>query len=633
MIRRMSHRLSQDSRSNSISSVILVLGMLIAVLVPLLVSTPAIADDGKDSQQRSIQHDWVSKTLDSHLSSGGSILPGGPTSEDREQWALDTLKDPDGSAQRSLYDRFGDAPFFQEYYGEVVIPVALQDNIYTNFVENKEFKISVDELKRMLTESGLSNNSAYQGRPEVLTMDAYNNGYYDPRVERYSPVTFSAGITQFHKINLNFAKFFVEVTGFFLSPAIIETVYTVWTTAINSGLWESISSLGGFLFAVGLLVMIGSIIAIAFNFVKGRGGIRDALDKVITVSISLIIIGAVSATPQTVGDVFYNALTKVDQEASAALNNISTEAVSSDDPRNAMTAAIWERVVLDPVCYGELGVEYRNSYTMYSGADGIPESQQYKQTAQDISTGTEDQYVMNSKEAIGDHWVALGGGTKVRNWCAIIVSTQSKYHLPADQEQFDRVQETWVDADKAIWPVADVMPNNNQIYGDSFTWIDASMDIGYVYNDAGYIKSFDLSRPYKNYFFQGSLLATIRYLALIPLLILGIKKTWSSIEVVITGGRMFYFAVMSLFGREYSSWGRNFKKIFKSMYYYIWYLVSITIGVIAYSRTMENGVVGFLLWILIAAVLLKMTPITDIQKTAQSTKRMARATMSRARRR
>lgn len=496
----------------------------------------------------------------------------------------------------SLYDRFGGDIKFIPYYGERNFSLNVVDNIYSNYKEDGEISIGIDDL--FFSSDSYFNTEVYLNRPYVLTVDELDNGLNDPRTAQYSNwgVGSSAALGNFY---LSIANFIVDFTTFFISSDVYNVFFDVMESLFESDAWTFIQRIVMFLLPV---LMIGAVLAFlkqAMNVAKGNlNNSKEGLfSTAISVFVSLAVIFLFLAKPMAFNQVTKTIIGSVDDLFASALSEgLNDEVISSSNNKYVVKAAIWKTAIFQPWCNGMFQKDYEELYTQY---ETDANKTKYPQSHQDKEDGKN---TYDSATLTGDIQIPIGNDTYVRNWAALAWSTQSTFHINADGTEQDTI---------SGFPSAMVTFNDHQLYVDNFRWIDAKLNISPQYQGKdNVVYNYDTANSYKETFvLQGMNAMTLAALTLL-FLPLAFKKIFNLIVIIIITVRWIVMSMLQLIKPDQMQHDpfAMFKGTFRPFKNYLWYSLLMYLLITIYMTLAGKGFLQNVVFILFAIMLSMATP-------------------------
>lgn len=564
------------------------------------ISSTLLVSAADDSTTRSLQGDFFNKVFDVELTDGSYLLETKEETETRESINNDIWNGTD--QEYSLYDRFGPDIRFIPYFGEVRLTTGILDRFYTELVNNNEdFALSKKELEYLLfSEPAISNNAAYDTRPDVLPMEDIANLYVDPRVVAYSPISSTGGDAQVGNLLLGFSSNWVSFTSYINGNALIQDSNKIMTDVFEGDFKSTWKNIINFLLPICLMVFLGFLIKKIMEVVKGDRHYSQLIRSACSAAISLGIVYFVMYNPMGLNDVLLSVTNFVENGLDSMLvdGKKDNEVIYSDSLDHARSASLWNINVFDPWCYGMFDDSYDQLYTQFSDQEGKME-----QSHDDVQETWEDGEVRyNSAALTGDIKIPLGNGKEVQNWAALAWSTQSKYHIDAvDWEKPDNEMESW--------PRATTTFMNKSIYVDNFRWLDAQLNISPEYhgpNDA--IMNYSHSRLYQQHFIQAGLQSIYRSILLAPITIISVKKLYAALMIILASIQLCIHSMGNFLMPERFDAFKNLKKLTKNLGNYLWWQLISYISLIFYTKMVGASLVVEIIWMVIGIYLVVSTP-------------------------
>lgn len=582
-------------------SLIIVLAMLLTPVISY--ADPDTTDSSTSTQEstidledsiRSLQKDYFMGILHKTIQSGRSLADiSGETESNREDLNYNIITGSyDGTC--SLYDRFGGEITFPMYLGEKLVSTGASDKIYTAIMQATEDKLDFSSVVDLINENQTSYvDKYYSGRPSL------KNSGNDPRVSRYDSVS---GITISQDISLasanwflNISKFITDICCLLVSSQIQDQAFIILKGFFTGELWKSISDLVINLIPLFIVFTIVYVIKSAFPVITGKQPLAKFLQNLIGSLLSFGLVLALLYNPAFLLD-FVNRVTTIGEQIGASSIDSAyagDEIIHSDSTENVTQAAIWEDSVFKPWVMGTFGgVSYDKLYTTTSGKD-------------DANIW---QLSSDSASTIGDISVPVGS-TSVKNWAALAYSCTSIYHIDSVNSKYTAASDA--DQDKLIWPKATFAGSSKYIYSDDFRWIDAYLKVGHYSEGAD--PSVSAYSDINEYSFQGEKYAVISVfmsLMLLPLIIIGWRKTVSIVNVIISSFSAIGRGVANIVSPESEKYNilSTVKVLFSNIVNYFWFSVMIVIGISLYKTLATGTTISQILYILIMVYLCKLSP-------------------------
>ena len=529
----------------------LLLSLSLLLTVITLSSATVTADD---SETRTLTGDFFNKVFDVKLDSGKSFYETEEDEKAREEINNKAYKES-LDKNYSLYDRFGGHILFVPYFGETKIITGLLDRFYSEYANNNgDFQLKKEDILKLFEISAVSNNIVYDGRPDILSTEDIESGDKDPRVATYIGVHPRGGEAHLGNFYLTISSGVSKLIGWATGSGLYKTVSGVWDKALGSGLGKLLKWGIGFILPMGMVFWIISIMFTGNKILRGRASARKLGTDLLGALFSLSLIYALASNPTAFSSLLTTGVSLWDQTLDKALQVGTSEVVKSDDTKHVREAMLWKKTTLDPWAKGMFGRDYEHMYTLYE--DSVSQDKKLPQSDDDVLSPWDDgSKKYNSKEITGDAFVEIGPNKKVRNWAALAWSTQSIYHIDAvlgkDKEDAKKeVKAEGKDRDDSIntWPRAKTTPLNNNIYVDSFRWVDALLDISPEYlNNNVKILNYTKARNYETNFIAAGLESLYMTFLLLPIGLLGFKKIRVSVIVASSVVRLLYYSVMNYY--------------------------------------------------------------------------------------
>ena len=609
------------------------------LILTISLSSSSFITAKAESRSGTIMGDFFNKVFYVTLTDGINI---GETREDELNRLNinDSIYDGTVDKNYSLYDRFGPDVKFVPYFGEKKIETGLMDKFYSEFLNNSEdFELSADTIKKFFESPSISNNVVYENRPNILSSEALASGCIDPRVSAYSNLSTSGGNAMIGNFLLIISTFFTNIIGYLSGTSLFESINQVWVNICDAGLGDTLQNIVHFFLPIAIMIFIVTLISSSFKMLKGQLSGRQVGQNLLSISISLGIIYSLMYNPTAFSTVLTRAVGIVDEVLDSTIAYNEDEVVKSDYNKNIRKASIWKTTIFQPWCYGMFGDNYENLYTQFE--ENVDSSQKMEQSHDDVQTEWSDGVKKyNSANLTGDITVQVGPDKYIRNWAALAWSTQSIYHIDAvKNEDSDNNQEITNEESKksgtSIWPKAETTPLNDQIYVDSFRWLDAKLNVSPEYHSTeNVVMDYTDSKSYKENFVSAGFKSLYLTLMLIPIGILVMKKLTNALKIVVSSFVLCYQSLMSfVFPTKYNI-GENFKKSFlKPLYDFLWWSIVLFLAITTYNNLMNRNLVVDLIWIIAGTWLCKFKPVRRpkqvqdyIDNTKNSIGRISRTT-------
>lgn len=584
--------------------------ILLFILFVFPFTTLTFADDSTTS---SIVGDYFNKVFDIELSDGRTFIETNTDIEKREEINNQIY---DGTIQEnySLYDRFGGLINFIPYFGEKKISTNLLDRFYTQIVNGTEydFKLRAKEIISMLTSnSAISNNVVYEGRPNVLSDESIEAGHQDPRVSTYSGISSVGGSAALGNLMLYISNIITTVVGWLSGSGIYNTINDIWIQLCNSEFIKYIQLIVQYLLPVAITIFIFYIYSMSMKYIKGNISGKKIGTNLLSICISLGLIFSLMNNPTSFSSILTNLVTSFDQTLDLVISSNSSEVVKSDNLDNVRIAKLWEKNIFYPWCNGMFGYDYNELYTQY---DTDKNHIKMKQSHDDVKTVWNDGSIKyDSASLTGDISIQIGPNEYVRNWAALAWSAQSIYHIDSvkndDTNKNDALQENQ-DNNKNAWPKATTTPMNNQIYVDNFRWLDAKLNISpEYYSPDKVIMDYSSSNNYSQSFISSGFYSLYLSMLLIPIMILVFRKLTNALFIITSGVRLLYKSIYNFVVPEKYDVISNIQKTIQPIYDFFWWSVVIFLAINTYSKLVGNNVMSDFIWIIIGTWLCKFKPV------------------------
>ena len=577
-------------------------------------SLQLVEDYYEDIIPHSILADAFSPTFNVRLTNGSVLGFDFDEVKDREQINSNILT---GNANTySAYQRFGPNIKFIPYFGEQSLELTIFDKIYSAVAQDKVD--SLLDIKDVFDESTTTLSTiAYKDRAPAL----YNlhDNRVDPRLNAASLMTRSAtgSAAQLGNLFLTLANIIVFIMNIFITDKLQIELFALIDEFMRSRVWSMIFKPAinvGMMF--GIVGLIFSLVKHGKRYAQGKEDARPFFGRFFgnLVILGLITILAINPTrlnhiPQKIFDINTKLMAKVlvsqaQGNAVVNTNTYNTQAIES---------VTWQTAIFNPWCRGMFQDEYEKLYTQYSKV-GNKMKQSYQDLEQMKNDGLEEHYhsagpdgeiTYDSAFMTGDVGVPLGGEkdehgeyTKIeKNWALFAWSTQSIYHIDSEQARYITQNEENEDVELDLgWPNARTAPNNNQIYQDTFRWIDAKLNIspGYTYSGLK-VYNYRDARPYVQTFVQEGFNALKYALLLLVMLPSIFTKLRLFIMLSILTVQVIVYGIVNLFKEK--TFTQLIPKYFDSIKEYFMVNLKITIMIILYTKLVgkaNSGLTPFL---------------------------------------
>lgn len=554
----------------------------------------------------SIVGDFANKTFSVELTDGTGIFDNDPSA--RESINNKIIQ---GTEDRtlSLYDRFGGNIRFVPYFGEKKFGINMADKVYSNIKKNNgEFTINAKEL---LKESDAKvNNKVYEGRPDIISESEYEAGLVDPRRSAYNVVSDTGGEASVGNMYLEISIAINSLVSYFVGNHLYEDVTHMWDVATNSTVFTIASKLINSIMPLIVMFFVIYLLFSVSKLLKGERSIGEVLIVTISFMLSVGIVFSTLANPSVLKPVSDFIIKGTNDVFSSALKVDANEVTKSDDNKYIIEATLWSKSVLDPWAMGMFdGRKYDELYTQYAGNN----KSKLPQSHQDILEKREDgSRRYGSSYLTGDVKIPLGHEQFTQNWAALAWSTQSLYHIDAvETKKEETTAQTEEGESTKKWPKATVTPKNNQLYVDSFRWLDAKLNISPGYDgpedeDGNYADS----RPYKTSFIKYGTYSLFLSLLMLPLLYPGVIKLIALIKTITAGLRWMYLSIMSIVKPGDSRYSQisNIKSVLLPGYHFFWWSLVIYLMVYLYS-TLIGTIIGDVAWLILSIIIIKFKPV------------------------
>ncbi len=581
---------------------------LLAIILLVIISfTPIKAGDV------SIMAEYANPTFNSEITRNG-IFDFEVDTEFREYVNSEIAK---GTETRySLYDRFGGNIWFVAYGGESSMDITLIDHLYTSLATGQELEIS--DIFYSSTE--FLGTIAYKGRAPVLTQDLLKEGFIDPRVTQYNIpgtiLTFSRA--NFGNTFLFTSKAMVRVIGILAGNLLYTTFFNVVEAVQLSEIWSNIiAPVIYFFIMVGLLVFVLRSISYIKQMLTGdntKSITKFGINVARTIGIFALLYFMASHPTWLNEPMKFITTTINDAFSSALILTEEDDVIYSSSTENVIEASLWKVTVFEPWCKGMFGKEYKYLYTQYAD---VEDEYKLEQSFDNSHTVNEEGLkTTDSAGMTGDVFVSVGED-KIRNWAAYAWSTQSAYHIDYTQ------QDTVMEGERIFWPVAQRMPNNANIYRDSFRWLDAKLNISPQYGENTVIGNYVDSVEYtEDFVVQGidSLIRAVPLVFFIPPLLLKLKSFIFLIGITFTlVARAIYSLLVNEKDRTTNTLWDDLQDNF---WHYIIAIIKVYVLTAIYPLMIGKGLIPYLLFILFAYSIVSWDK--DIIGVVESAKKVAK---------
>lgn len=589
-------------------------------------------------QLKSLKANLINPVFQVELSEGTIINTDGE--REKRKKINDEIILNNGKKTYSLYDRFGGNIQFVPYFGEAKIKTTLVDKIYTYLEDNDyNFEIKSKEIVDLIKKpQAYSNNIMYVGRPDVLTADdIVQGGKKDPRVSAWSPSNTSGLSAGIGNMNLTISEFITYFTAWLSGNKMYNTMENLWLKAWKSDIGILVLTIFRIIFPMLGLTLLFGIVKRGIQFAKGKTSFRGVIGYFITGIITAGVITSFAADPNKFLSISTQVATFADEQFDKGLAINGSPIVKSDDTSNVRMASLWEETVFYPWVQGTFGTTYEslNQPDLKKSSKGL-------KLEGDKLEGKWEGTRYNNLEVLGQPRVNLGQGKYIDNWAAFAWSTQSIYHISPNnyndvkdvnegqpdnrtEEQKKKDQSAKDNYDKAgvtsynnkkitdvSWPIAPTTPMNDQIYLDSFRWIDAKLNVAQGYNgsydEKNKTDNYNTGRAYTEDFIKQGFNALFASLMLLPIAIMGFKKCKQSVLVLAGGVIFLYNCCKWFFVPTGYGLGSNFKRLAASTGWYLWYSLITYMMITIYKLTAHGNALALLIWITISLYLLFLQP-------------------------
>ena len=500
----------------------------------------------------------------------GAIL-GFDSEEIREREKINAAVLNGTSEKISAYQRFGPNISFVPYFGEQTIKVEVSDLIINAITQDKTDKL-LDITDVLGERTSVLSTVAYKNRAPALF--DLKDGRVDPRInaKSFSVSFFTGRAASIGNLYLGIAKTILSVMNLFLTDKLQSEMFKIIEKIQNGPIWSGVFTPAiniGIMF--GILGLIFSLVAHAKKYADGKEDARPFIARFLGNVCILGVLWLLQASPTTLNYI-PKKIMDINTKFTARLltsqysvNGITDDVTNTSKPDNsAIESAIWRKAIFTPWCRGMFQDEYQNLFTQYYKGNGNKMEQSY----QDPET-TDEKYYHSADETgnitydsagmVGDVTVPLGGDYFSRNWAIFAWSTQSIYHIDSNQARYILVDEEGEEEQLTNlgWPNAKLSPNNNQIYSDTYRWLDAKLNIspGYTYSGLE-VYNYRDAKPYKQTFIREGKTALKLAMLLFVMIPTIIKKYEAFIKLTILSVQVIVYGIINLFKEK------SFTKIF-----------------------------------------------------------------------
>lgn len=591
-----------------VTGLLLVLCFVFVAVFTVTPNTSAFADKDEDSDAveytgksddaiMSLNKDLFEGIFHKKITDGTSIFDlDGSEREGRYNLNYNILTGSQ-SDRASLYDRFGGNISFIYYSGETRIRTSTADKIYDALVYGSQEKLSFSDIGDLIgSNDTIYTNTFYQNRPGLKSKDS------DPRLVAYKKITpVEQYVLGLANSQIRISEFVTDATGFFCSERFINQISSIIEGFLSSDEVKTVTDTIRQIMYIPLAVTLIFLVIKTIDYLRGKESLTKIFVHAFTALLSLGILGAALASPSMLVNITKNAMTLGDNLTAAAISqaNSDNDIIHSDSTDNVLTASLWETSVFRPWVKATFcGIEYDNLYTTYS------------------ESGNQWELTTNQARAIGDISVPLSSAddAKIKNWAALAYSCSSIFHINATEDAVSDIEiDTEKSEDKYIWPKSTMAGRGTDyIYSDDFRWLDASLKVGQTDNDAAanvaqYINTREYSFDPIPYAYESLWKAIL----LIPILILGLKKSYTIVAALFNIVQLIFFSIMNMMNPEQTSIKTMFTKAFMPVAMSFWYAIVIFIATNLYTLMVQKEFFPYhLMYIAIAIYLCVLKPAT-----------------------
>ena len=284
---------------------------------------------------------------------------------------------------------------------------------------------------------------------------------------------------------LGISKAFIQVTALIISGDVIRMGGGLAKTIQESQVYSELMKLILWLMPILVAVALIRIFNIAKNtFLKGTGALNEIIHNLAGFILAVGIILLLSVNPGVFNNVVGKLTLAIDDLFTYGFNQYIDDDIISPAQKEVHQSILFRKAIFDPWVAGMFQDKYENLYTQYSNER---DENKLKQSNDSIENIPEGERRKSSANMTGDIWVPKynmeNESQKIRNWAAFAWSTQSKFHISSD--------ETLMDKNAYSWPKSIRTERNDNIYIDSFKWIDAKLNISPTYISSGKVNSYD----------------------------------------------------------------------------------------------------------------------------------------------
>ena len=573
-----------------------------------------------DAKDFVVKQEVLSPTSNIDITNGSTFTTTDEEEEERERLNVEILSSTvEGVSTNkktySLYNRFGPKIRFIEYFGEATSEVKLFDHVVSMAAQNSLDSITITDAVNY--DSGIYLSSkVYDNRPPVSSIEMLSSGMQDERAKLYNSDTSGKrfAVTK-GNLFLNISNSIVSFVNLLLGKEIYTAVKDKLYELTDTSVWENIvHPIIDIVYILGIIGVVISIALYAYKYLRnGNATIGQLMARCAVSFVAIVIIFGLKSNPKFLIDTSYKIVTITDDLFDESINDVfeGDEVIASDDGNNIREAAIWKTAVFEPWCKGTFGKKYENLYTQYSDKTAAEKLEQsYEEDEKNPKNVDSNGIFYNSAALTGDVVVDRGNGQQVRNWAALAYSTQSKYHI--DETMY--INSLSSAEGDIVFPNALKTANNN-IYADTFRWIDAKMDISPQYSLEGdtvsEVPNYSGSRQFDTHYIKHGREALLKSALLLFMLPVIIFKLWAFVKLLLlfVTGLVRSFQELFKEGEGLNNFWREAKD---NVVNYFYRSAQLYILIMLYIKFINKDNVLFIFAYIVLSIILTITSPRDI---------------------
>ena len=580
-------------------------------------------------QDKGIIYSYASTVL--YYPRNGGFLVNFEENEDRKAHNQEVFKgyvkglqgDVDDSSSYSLFELYGEDLHWYRYFGESTYTPTLLDHVWCAIDQHKVSDLVSFDTIDYEAYNYLSCH-VYPDRPTVLTTADLKNGDRDPRVLAMSYGYFNGFFYVQGSMKLQIAKYFVAIMSFLMGPEIKDALIAVIEFLEDTTVWAGLKIIILSILGLAMVFFIFSLVGKAVKYAKGQGAARDAITRFVTGVLCLGMLFAVVARPDVFNETVGKVVTIVDELFNATITSsvADNDVIGVQDSDLIGHAILWEKSVFNPWCRGQFdNLEYDELYTQYAALDSGQSAMPQDHEEIDTSDMTGKAFY-DSANATGDVFAYVGGGKKIRNWAAYLMSCGTIYHIDStlNEESAENVN---VDDIRFPHWTTKTTANDPDVDADTFRVVDAQMNISPQYYANGSVnENYQHAHALKTHYDWQSNIALFNAALSLFMLPVILKKLMSFVMLFITTFKMIFYTIMEIF-KENTGVAPFFDSMKKHFVDYFTSAMKLNIMLVLYMLFVDQGFIKLVLYVLCCIIILGFS-WKDVKRTATDIKHTAK---------